>query len=575
METSSVAASPGSRSYENENNNESHRQAADPARQEARAAPNTANVQLMFNNTNDAPPVEFNSSQAGPITYGENTSGDNESQRQARQAAASQDEPYYRSGPSREEVKAAARGQQGQINFGGQEPVRISTNRYEDGNVTIERGSANDPDDPSKQSEHVLLSTGDGDDRVHVERGRDGGLVAHVNGRSYHLPFQNNSADQQRLYIDTAGGRDGVSLDYGGREQTFVNLGAGNDIFYGGAGRTNVFGGDGSDIINLGSGDSYAEGNDGNDFITGGTGNTVIYGGKGSDELRAGGGPDAKISYLDGGQGNDLIYGGRGRNILHGGGGDDIIYGGDRNVIYTGRGQDTVTTYNPSDIVYGQRGVDNFNGVRSPASVRHLDASSNGGSIKIEGSENFIQNMEDNLEFLRSSPTGQGMLAEIDSLAAPITLREGLNGSSYHHRDPDSPPSPQDANRLENDPAYGFISNGVRGAPATNPVLIHERSFITPGHGRPPAVILFHELSHAVNGGQGTFLPGYTFVGHPDPNFAWERNLERQAVGLPTSHQPFQFLGRNFSASTYNPWPYNENALLAELNLPLRQRYFD
>ena len=86
METSSVAASPGSRSYENENNNESHRQAADPARQEARAAPNTANVQLMFNNANDAPPVEFNSSRAGPITYGENTSGDNESQRQARQA---------------------------------------------------------------------------------------------------------------------------------------------------------------------------------------------------------------------------------------------------------------------------------------------------------------------------------------------------------------------------------------------------------------------------------------------------------------------------------------------------------
>lgn len=572
METSPVAPSTASRSSEDEKNDAGYRQAADPAAQGAQAAPNTASVPFMYSNEHDASRVETSSARVGSVTYG----GDNELQRQPRQSDASQDEPYNRNAPSRDQVRAAARGQQGPINFDGQPPTPITTPHYQDGNVRIDFSSvsANDPNARLKRNEILQISTGQGDDNVSVERSSDGGILAHVNGQSYQIPFIENSANQQRVLISTGDGKDAVNIDYGGDQDTIVDLGRGNDSFYGGSGRTSVFGSDGSDIINLGSGDSYAEGNDGNDFITGGTGNTVIFGGNGSDELRAGGGSDTKVSYVDGGNGRDSIFGGRGRNILHGGRDDDFIFGGDSNTIYTGRGEDTVETNSQSDTVYGQVGTDDLSRVRSPASVRHLPISNDGGRIRIEGSEAFKQNIEDTLEFYRSSPVGQYTLAKIDSLPAPLVIREGFNGSFYHYSDPGSGNARDDENRRIG-LADGYISGGVAGTPATNPLVTHQRNFITPGTGRPPAVVLHHELAHAINGGEGTFLSGNTYIGHSNPRFAYEANNERQAVGLPSNHSPYHFNGPGLPATTYNPWPYNENALLAEFGLPIRPRYFE
>ncbi|UII73313.1 M91 family zinc metallopeptidase [Pseudomonas sp. HN11] len=572
METSPVSPSTASRSREEEINDAGYRQAADPAAQGANAAPNTANVPFMYSNHHDASRVEISSTRAGPVTFG----GDNEHQRHARQSDTSQDEPYNQNAPSRDQVRAAARGKQNSIYFGGPPPIRITATQYQDSNVRIDFASvpAKDPSDPQARNEVLQISTAGGDNNVSVERDRGGGLLMHINGQPYQIPFIENSANQQRVIIRTGDGKDAVNIDYGGNQETIVDLGAGNDTFYGGSGRTSVFGGDGSDIINLGSGDSYAEGNDGNDFITGGMGNTTIYGGNGSDELRAGGGPDTKVSYVDGGNGNDLIFGGRGNNTLHGGPDDDFIYGGERNVIYTGRGRDTVQTYNPTDTVYGQYGIDDLSGVRSGAKVYHSVPQNVGRTIRIEGSKEFKQTMEDTLEFYRSSPVGQRMLAKIDSLEAPLILREGYDGSFYHYSDPGVRNARDDENRRIG-LADGYIRDGVAGTPATNPVVTHQRNFITPGAGRPPVVVLYHEFAHAANGGEGTFFSGRTYIGHSNPRFAHENNLERQAVGLPSNHPPYHFNGPRNPASPYNPWPFTENALLEELGLPLRLRYFE
>lgn len=186
----------------------------------------------MYSNEHDASRVETSSARVGPVTYG----GDNELQRQPRQSDASQDEPYNRNAPSRDQVRAAARGQQGPINFDGQPPTPITTPHYQDGNVRIDFSSvsANDPNARLKRNEILQISTGQGDDNVSVERSSDGGILAHVNGQSYQIPFIENSANQQRVLISTGDGKDAVNIDYGGDQDTIVDLGRGNDSFMAG-----------------------------------------------------------------------------------------------------------------------------------------------------------------------------------------------------------------------------------------------------------------------------------------------------------------------------------------------------
>jgi hypothetical protein len=559
--------SPGS--SEDEKSNAAYRDASDPARQAARAAPYTANVPFMYNTVTEPSGGGGGPAEKVPITYG----GDNDLQRHTRQADASQGRPYFQSAPSREQVRSAAIGGRGAIDFGAPEPTRVNAPQFDDGNVRIQYDSKSSHGSASAK-ETLRINTGPGDDNVNIERGKDGGLLAHVNGHSYAIPFGENPRNQQRVLINTGNGNDGVSVDYGGSQETIINAGAGDDTVYGGAGRTSVYGGDGSDVINLGSGPSYAEGNDGNDFITGGSGNAVIYGGRGSDELRAGGGSNSKVNYVDGGEGNDYISGGRGHNILHGGPGDDYIFGGDSNVIYTGRGSDTVQTYNAEDTVYGQRDSDDLSQLRSLKNfydVAPLNVGRTG--VRVSGSERFIQRTNDDLESMRSSPVGQGVLAKIDSLDAPVTIREGSEGSFYHYSDPGR------ANARDDDIrrlglANGYISNGIPGVPAKTPVVTYQPNFIT-GSQRPPIVVLQHELAHAINGGEGTFLPGNTFTHYEGNTPVYETNNERQAVGLPTSHRPYHFSGPYARATSYNPWPFNENALLGEFRLPLRQRYLE
>ncbi len=88
-----------------------------------------------------------------------------------------------------------------------------------------------------------------------------------------------------------------------------------------------------------------------------------------------------------------------------------------------------------------------------------------------------------------------------------------------------------------------------------------------------PSVVLYHEMSHAYNGVNGTFLPG-TYSGEGPDAQARVPNAERQAVGLETTAQPFDFDGDpSTPPTTHNPIHLTENGIRREMGLPDRPSY--
>lgn len=575
MDTSSPVSSSNAdqrqHSSADDNDRAAYKNASDPAYQAANAAPYMANVPFTYNNNSEPSTSEQRSIGVSSIPQGD--AGGMSRQPEQRGGGGSS----YQRGPTPEQIRYEAQGHKGPIQYGSPQsssaPTKVDlSNGFNDGNVRIEY-SAERPDGSNTVHERLSIETGQGNDAVYVIGGRNGGIVAQVNGRSYEIPFEANRRNQQTIDVNTGDGNDSVVIDNRLSHDVNIDLGKGDDSAFAGSGRTKIFGGPGQDNINLGSGEGYAEGGDGDDFITGGSGHATIYGGPGSDEIRAGGGPDTKINYVDGGDGRDLIYGGRGRNVLFGGNGDDYIYAGDSSTIVPGKGNDWVQTYSRNDHVIGE-GADDLSHVHPSSSFEHTIPSPNAGErgINIQGSPAFRQRVNDDLESLRSTRAGQETLKIIDSLDAPVTAREGVSGSFYYYSDPGGRRMDEEQHGLAR--TAGVIKGGVAGTPAQNPVVEYDRTFISPGHQRPPLVILQHELSHAVNGGRGTVLPGSTPAWNGS-SFEWESNYERQAVGLPTGSY-FDFDGNPRTPPTNtNPWPYNENALLGELRLPLRRRYGD
>lgn len=575
MDTSYSVSSSNAvqRKQSSEDNKEqaAYNNASDPAYQAANAAPYMANVPFTYNNNSEPSTSEQRSISVSSIPQGD--AGGMSRHPDQRGGGGSS----YQRGPTPEQIRYEAQGREGPIQYGSPQsssaPTKVDLNNgLNDGNVRI-KYSAGRPNGSNTTHERLSIETGQGNDAVYVTEGRNGGVLAQVNGRSYEIPFEANRRNQQTIDVNTGDGNDSVVIDNRLAHDVNINLGRGDDSAFAGSGRTKIYGGSGQDNINLGSGEGYAEGGDGDDFITGGSGHATIYGGPGSDEIRAGGGPDTKINYVDGGDGRDLIYGGRGRNVLFGGNGDDYIYAGDSSTIVPGKGNDWVQTRSRNDHVIGER-ADDLSHVHPSSSFEHTIPSPDAGArgINIQGSPSFTQRVKDDLEALRSTRAGQETLKIIDSLDAPVTLKEGVSGSFYYYDDPGGRRMPPPEQGLARTP--GVIKNGVAGTPAQNPAVEYDRSFIAPGHQRPPLVILQHELSHAVNGGRGTILPGSSLVWN-GRGLEWEANYERQAVGLPTSsYFDFDRNPRTPPTNT-NPWPYNENALLNELGLPLRQRYGD
>ena len=428
----------------------------------------------------------------------------------------------------------------------------------------------------------LLIDTSNRSDVVHIGNHPSGQLRVSVNGQAYLLkPSDKQDGPPPLLHIRTHGGNDRVRIDRDVKVAVKVETGDGNDHIQAGGGSTWLFGGAGNDTLRLGEGTGYAEGNTGNDLIIGGTGSHVMYGNDGNDRLYAGAGPVGKQSYLDGGQGDDYLRAGGGHTIMNGGRGDDVLVGHDRTTFYTGQGRDSVRAKGGRNLIYGKAG-DRLYGAHRSIITQVTPNTAGTQGLTVEGSEAFRQRVADDLQLLRSSPSGQAMLKELDAAAsrnnAPVTIKEEIHvdDSRYVFGSQALTEREQNGSVDQDDPVNGVIKDGVAGSPATQAHIFYNRSslHLTPGNVAPPVTTLYHELAHAYNGANGTFLPGITLEGEPSQSQRSVANDERQAIGLLADAPPFDFDNNpDTPATSTNPKPFTENTLHEEMGRPLRTRY--
>ncbi|HZM79558.1 MAG TPA: M91 family zinc metallopeptidase [Candidatus Limnocylindrales bacterium] len=349
--------------------------------------------------------------------------------------------------------------------------------------------------------DHVVVNTGGGDDRVVVESDPvTGAWRVEVNGRLSVFPAS------CRLTLRTGAGDDRVTVR-GSRGVTILS-GYGDDV---------LVGGKGDDILIAGPGDDYLEGGPGTDFLSGGPGRDVLYGGPGDDLLDGGEGTD----YLDSGSGVDTMVGGPGSDIVHIGAGGRLVDSlGDK--VYAG-----------------------------PVDHRL------GWSIRIHGSEAFVERVSADLMLLRRSGIGRAMLEELDRLRDPLVILEDEASSASW--------TSLDLRSGKRSTVFTVTYRTTRGISA-------DRS--------PPIIGLFHELAHVYDFANRTQAggrhddpldpdtvagPGGTRVGAP--------NDERVAVGLPIDHDDDPETPTRLDPR--HPYGYTENALREEMGLPRRSRYGD
>ncbi|MCE7033527.1 M91 family zinc metallopeptidase [Lysobacter sp. GX 14042] len=403
-------------------------------------------------------------------------------------------------------------------------------------------------------SDQVVFSTGKGNDNIQIDQRDDGVLDILVNGESYEVKL----AQGQELTLRTGAGDDVIEATPNVTVNMVVDAGEGNDRITTGMGDDRVDGGAGDDYIASAGGRNDLFGNSGNDEIHGGEGVNIIHGGDGDDALYAGSG----VNFIEGGAGDDRIQGAGGEDIISGGLGDDVItLAGGRNHVYTGQGADSVEGAGSEDTVYAQASdlINSQAGGLRPTVINvEIDANV-GHSVTVEGSDGFRQRVEAEMEFLKASPNGQQMLAEFDQAAEAkgntVTIKELANEENGY------------AQTFSND---ADIVDGRAGA-GGNVDISYNPSFHMDAF-PAPVVVLYHEMSHAYNGVNGTFLPG-TYRGE-GPDSGQVPNAERQAVGLETSAEPFDFDGDpSTPATTHNPIHLTENGIRRELGLPDRPSY--
>lgn len=403
-------------------------------------------------------------------------------------------------------------------------------------------------------SDQVVFTTSNqGDQHVRVSQRDDGTLDIDVNGEVYEVRL----TERQELTIRTGAGNDIIEAAPNVTVNMVVDAGAGDDRIVTGMGDDRIQGGDGNDFIQTIGGRNDIDGGDGDDVIHGGDGANVIFGGRGNDEIHAGSG----FNHIDGGRGDDVIHGGAGQNIISAGGGSDQVnLTGDQNTVYTGEGRTQVDGAHAEDTVYATvNDLINASGGAKPTVVNVEIDPELGRSVEVTGSDAFRQRMESELDFLRASPAGQQMLAELDAAAQKgnvVTIRELANEQNGYA---------QTMGRGNAEISNGQAGQGSDVLVSYNPSF-HMDAFPT------SSVVLFHELSHAYNGVTGTFQPG-TYQGE-GPDSGRVPNAERQAVGLETSADPFDFDGDpSTPPTTHNPMHLTENGIRREVGLPDRPSY--
>ncbi|MFA7945281.1 M91 family zinc metallopeptidase [Pseudomonas brenneri] len=440
-----------------------------------------------------------------------------------------------------------------------------STSLFNDNNVKI---THNTTWTTLKGNEHtnknnvVLIETGEKADTIKISQPSNNEVHLKINNIHYKLQIDNKEEHPEELHIKANGGDDKIRVDPRVNVPITIEGGKGRDWIEAlGSGDTRVYGGAGNDNIRLGSGNSYAEGNDGNDTMRGGTGHTAMYGNNGNDVMSSGPGSKGTFSYMDGGNGNDSMVSESPLNVMHGGNGNDWMYSKAPTTLYTGRGRDTVISTHANDHTYYKTG-DRINRLAGAKATKVSISNAGHKGLKIEGSERFKQQVRDDLEFFRNSPTARNMLTELDQAAerngSPITIEETTEYSNYSYRNDftrEHDKQLKDYEGLEESPLTGFIHGNTSGSVATGAKIHHNPGLILLA---PSAFNLYHELRHGYDGANGKLPPGKT---NDEPN------VERQAVGLeiaPPATSPY--LGPR--------GPLNENALRKETGLPQLTSYY-
>jgi hypothetical protein len=257
--------------------------------------------------------------------------------------------------------------------------------------------------------------------------------------------------------------------------------------------------------------DLRINGNDGNDSIVvddsvthgvtldGGDGNDWLHGGDGDDVLEGGNGDDQ----LFGGRGNDRLLGGAGNDTLAGGEGDDVMDGGDgRDRVYV-EGNDTVARDRTDRVT------------RVPPRPPGL-----GRSITIHGDDRFRARMEADLDALASIPSGRRLLERLDRSGRQVTMRETLGNEP-------AITWPDDARR------------GVRGSGSNSNITMYDGAgYFGDGGLTPSAVILAHELAHAVDAAEGNVANGDAPNGSRPRQFVPRFELEAAGIPYPGGRRP-------------------------------------
>jgi len=427
-----------------------------------------------------------------------------------------------------------------------------------------------------------IIETANHDDKVVIKKSPDNNLIAIINNTPYQLNLLRSpdGSETQPLRIRTNGGNDCVLIDPQVDNDIRIELGAGDDYAQAGSGNTRLYGGAGNDRLKLGSGNGIAMGDDGDDLLIAGSGNSILKGNNGNDRMQAGQGLPERRLLMDGGDGHDFMIVTRNETnipaVMHVGKGENLIVTHGPATVYTGRDKNIVRSDNDDTVIYAKPS-DQIH--RTPGSTLvHTQPSEAGKSgYIVEGSTEFKQQVEDDMELLRMSMQGKKMLSTADAKAqqndAPVRIIEfSEDNGRYFFNNTAVRNHLAAGNTLETlEPAArGYITHNQRGAVATGGEIHYNPSYSL-DEDSAPVNALYHEMAHAYNGATGTFLEGDT--GIPE-NPGGEPNAERQAVGLPTVALPFDFDNhRSTEPTTTNPKPFTENALREEMGRPLRTQY--
>jgi Ca2+-binding RTX toxin-like protein len=340
----------------------------------------------------------------------------------------------------------------------------------------------------------------------------------------------------------------------GGEGEDTVDGGAGNDTVSGGGATDNVYGRDGTDRVFGGDGRDYVDGGAGDDHLDGGLGDDTLYGLSGDDVLHGGSGDD----YLEGATGRDVVDGGTGKDVLSGGRDDDVIRGGSGDdTIYTGHGRDQVTGGSGQDTAFGQ--IDDV--VDDTERVVNVEISEVGSYIKVEGSPEFVERVQADLDMLRASPRGQMMLGALQQAHEDSKhwLYDGNGLTITETRDENS-----------------YANSGEKPFWHDSPTIRFNPSLDTI-QGGPPISILYHEMAHIYDDELDTQKDG-AYNDAKDPDVMWEDgrkvgvpNLERQAVGLSIDHDGDPATPNMIDPD--HPIEFTENGLRREMGVVRRATY--